>query len=173
MTIDRKLLQKFQKLALASLSGEWVVIGGTVLHLLDRDERLTLDIDLARKSGKLDETIELMDIAEKLKLPVTAINQAGSFFLKQIPDWESKLVLWAESKACRLYRPNGELYLQLKMARMSESDLQDCLQMIDYCKQEGEALNQKFLHKEIQKQIKKAPSEDCISRLEKLASAIR
>lgn len=171
MTINHKLLKQFQKQALHSLSGEWVLIGGTVLHLLGLDERLTMDIDLARKSGDVDETLELMNIAEKLKLPLTAINQAGAFFLKQIPGWENKLVLWAESPSCRLYRPNGDLYLQLKMARMSESDLQDCLQMIKYCQKQNEKLDQKLLQKEIQKALKKATSPGVIERLQKLASS--
>lgn len=172
MKIQQTLLLKFQKLAVESLSGEWVLIGGAVLHLLGKDERITLDIDLARKSGQLDETLELVKIAEKLKLPISAVNQAGGFFIRQIRGWEKRLILVAESKTCRLYRPNGTLYLQLKIARMSESDLQDCLQMIRYCRQHKEDLDLKLLRKDLRAAIGKAPSAPLKTRLEDLEDAL-
>ncbi len=173
MTINRKLMKRFQEQALRTLSGEWVIIGGAVLHVLGLDKRLTMDIDLARKSGDLDETLKLMKIAEKLNLPVTAINQAGAFFLRRIQNWEKKLILCAESSSCRIYRPHGELYLQLKMSRMSESDLEDCMQMIQYCKDKSETLNCDFLRQEIKKTMKKLKSNSAILRLQTLMNALR
>jgi hypothetical protein len=170
--INFHVLKKFQDLALKSLTGEWVIIGGAVMHLLNIDERTTLDIDLARRSGDLDETVKLMKISEKLGFSPYAINQAGSFFLRQIPEWEKKLILCAESKSCRLYRPNGTLYLQLKMARMSESDLTDCLHMVKYCREHKETLDIALLKREIKKALVKASTELEAGRLQQLSQSL-
>ena len=43
--IDVKILKKFLKIAGIELSGEWVLMGGTVLPLLGVDYRTTVDID--------------------------------------------------------------------------------------------------------------------------------
>lgn len=169
MMITSKVLKEFQKEALRSLTGEWVIMGGAVLHLLNINERITLDIDLARKTGQTDETLALLKITDKLKLPLSSINQAGAFFLRQISDWEMKLIVCAENKKCRILRPNGTLYLQLKIKRMSESDQQDCLQMIKYCKKHQEELDISLLKKEITLALKSADPE-VEKRLVKLSS---
>jgi len=171
--ISAKLLKKFKEEAVKSLFGEWVVIGGAVLHALNIEERTTMDIDLARKSGGEDQTLELMKISEKLKLPVTTINQAGSFFLNKIENWKDNLILMAESQNCKLYRPNGTLFLLLKIQRMSESDLQDCLQMLKFCKKENEQVDSKLLKRNLQIAKNKSSEESILNRLKTLESALR
>lgn len=83
-TINHRLLKKFIDLAASKLEGDWILIGGSLLPLLGIEARTTTDIDFVnlnpRKSSNQD-TLELMEIAESLKLPVEAINQAGAFFL--------------------------------------------------------------------------------------------
>jgi hypothetical protein len=71
-----------------------------------------------------------MTIAEKIGLAPEAINQAGAFFLNRIPRWEDNLVPILQTKHFSLSRPNSFLFLQLKIARLSESDLGDCLNML-------------------------------------------
>lgn len=129
--MNGKLLRVFVELVKARLQGDWVVIGGSVLPLLGVDHRVTLDIDLAGppESTQTD-TLRLMEIATELRLPPEAINQAGAFFLRQIKAWKENIVLFAETKKCRIYRPNCCLYIKLKMDRLSESDLADCIKMI-------------------------------------------
>jgi hypothetical protein len=168
MNINNSVMKKFQNLALKNLSGEWVVLGGSVLHLLNIDERVTIDIDLAKKSGATDETLTLMNISEKLNLPITSINQAASFFLYKIPNWEKQLVLIAQSKICKLYRPNATLYIILKIQRMSESDLQDCIQMINFSKIEKESIEKLKILKEIKKKLTSVTSDSVIKNLTKL-----
>ena len=174
MTITSSILKKFVSLALKRLKGDWVIIGGTVLPLIKIDDRVTVDIDIAKvdKSGS-DQTLELMEIAEDLNLPVETINQAGAFFLHRIPNWQSKLVLVSESKTARILRPNGTLFLQLKIARLSTSDLSDCLVMIKHCAKSGEALDIDLLLKAIERETRNSTVRERADRLQLLKSKLR
>ena len=127
--INSKLMNKFLKKALNSLDGDWIIIGGTLLPMMGIDHRVTIDIDIINLDFKssTNETIQLMEIAESLKLPIESINQAGAYFLSKIDNLKEHLVLLDKSKKCRIYRPDAYLYIRLKIARMSESDLSDCL----------------------------------------------
>ena len=44
--INAKTMEKFLDIAIKKLSGEWIVIGGTVLPLVGIDYRVTVDIDI-------------------------------------------------------------------------------------------------------------------------------
>jgi len=129
--INTKISKKFLELAAKELKGDWVVMGGTVMVLMGVNERFTVDIDLAGpKTATQADTLKLMTIAEKIGLAPEAINQAGAFFLNRIPRWEDNLVPILQTKHFSLSRPNSFLFLQLKIARLSESDLGDCLNML-------------------------------------------
>jgi hypothetical protein len=129
--INTKISKKFLELAAKELKGDWVVMGGTVMVLMGVNERFTVDIDLAGpKTATQADTLKLMTIAEKIGLVPEAINQAGAFFLNRIPRWEDNLVPILQTKHFSLSRPNSFLFLQLKIARLSESDLGDCLNML-------------------------------------------
>jgi hypothetical protein len=135
--LNSQHLKKFIEMGLEQLIGDWIIIGGTVLPLLEIDYRVTTDIDLAftTSNGK-DQTLELMQIAEQMNLPIEAINQAGAFFLFRISDWKNNIILLKKNKKTAFYRPNTTLFLQLKIARMSETDLLDCIKMIENYKHE-------------------------------------
>jgi hypothetical protein len=129
--IDSKITHRFLELAAKELKGHWIILGGSVMVLLGVNERFTVDIDLAGpKTATQADTLKLMTIAEKIGLAPEAINQAGAFFLNRIPRWEDNLVPILETKHFSLSRPNAFLFLQLKIARLSESDLGDCLNML-------------------------------------------
>ncbi len=129
--INTKISKKFLELAAKELKGDWVVMGGTVMVLMGVNERFTVDIDLAGpKTATQADTLKLMTIAEKIGLAPEAINQAGAFFLNRIPRWEDNLVPILKTKHFSLSRPISFLFLQLKSARLSESDLGDCLNML-------------------------------------------
>ena len=69
--ISKELLDQFFELASEKLSGEWILLGGSVLPYLGRPIRATVDIDLATKSLRGGEQqLELMEIAESLSLPI-------------------------------------------------------------------------------------------------------
>lgn len=133
--IDLKSFEKLLQIALKRLKGEWVLIGGTVNLLVRAGNRSTIDIDLiSLKDDSMKTTIELMKIAEECGLPVETVNQAGAFYLQKIPDFRKRLVLHRKSKTMKLYRPMADLYLELKVSRLTESDVQDILNYLDYCK---------------------------------------
>ncbi|MFM8269421.1 MAG: DUF6036 family nucleotidyltransferase [Pseudomonadota bacterium] len=130
--IDLKTIKKFVEMAVEKLPGDWVIMGGSVLPLLGKQIRVTQDIDVAGpKNSTLEHTLKLMEIAEELNLPPEAINQAGAFFLNRIPHWKNHLILVAKGKKGAFYRPDLWLFIRLKISRLSESDLSDCIHMID------------------------------------------
>ncbi len=129
--INSKTTQKFCELAAKELKGDWVILGGSVMVLLGVKERFTVDIDLAGPTTSTQaDTLKLMTIAEKIGLAPEAINQAGAFFLNRIPNWKDNLVPIIKKKDFSLSRPNSFLFLQLKIARLSESDFGDCINML-------------------------------------------
>ncbi len=169
--IGKKLLKIFLKLASLKLKGDWILLGGTVLPALGVEVRSTTDIDVA-KIGESDhsDTLQLMELAEKLGLPVETINQAGSYFLNKIPDFQKHLVVLHRGTHATFYRPDLYLFVQLKIQRMSESDLQDCIEMIKF---EKGFRNFESLKKLLSAQIRRSSSAEKIKRLEKLGEIIK
>lgn len=106
-----------------------------------------------------------MDIAVSMKLPVETINQAASYFLYKEPDWQQSLVLVYEGKNARIYRPNINLYISLKRKRLTESDLQDCLAMIDFAIENKESIQKKQLIKALTTDIDHEKNESKRERL--------
>ncbi len=133
--ITKDLLQKFLLLAGDRLDGDWILIGGTILPILNIDYRVTMDIDLIGKTEKQQsQNIELMDIAIQLGLPVETINQAGSYFLSKIENFENNLIEIYKGKGATIFRPDLFLFLKLKLARLNETDQMDCIEYIKYSK---------------------------------------
>ena len=134
-------MKKFINLAVHQLEGEWIVIGGTVLPLLGIDLRVTVDIDLVNLESKNSnaQSLQLMEIAQSMGLPVETINQAGAYFLSKIDGVRDHLVLFQSSSKCKIYRPDVYLFFKLKLARLSQSDLEDCLAIIKHNPEEFKA----------------------------------
>lgn len=150
--IDRAIVEKFVDLAAQRLSGDFVIIGGAVLSLLGIEGRTTVDIDVAGpKEASLGETLKLFEIAEGLGLPPEAINQAGAFFLHRIEDYERHLVLIRDGPLARIYRPDATLFILLKVARLTERDLEDCLKVIEYARKTGEVIEVSSIKKAIER----------------------
>jgi hypothetical protein len=169
--IHAKLMQLFIEHAITQLEGDWVILGGSVLPLIGLDLRVTVDIDIAQISSPSRKTIAenqstltLMDIAQSLGLPVETINQAGSYFLSKIPDANENLILFKQGKSCKIYRPNLYLFIKLKVARLSESDLEDCVAMIDQFPDEHKK-DQKRILATIKASLKSATPETQNRRL--------
>ncbi len=98
--IDTQVMKQFLALANSRLTGDGVIIGGTLLPLLGINHRVTVDIDIINLDFKnsVDQTIELMDIAQALNLPVETINQAGSYYFSKMTDARDNLILLQESE---------------------------------------------------------------------------
>jgi hypothetical protein len=168
-----ELLGKFLELASDRLEGDWVLLGGTLLPALGHNVRVTVDIDVVSLSSERrpSQSLALMKIAEDLGLPVEAINSAAEYFLSKQTDFEKELVVLHAGKKARILRPNAFLYLRLKIERMTESDLIDCLSLLrferDSLTEEQAAVIRQRLKFEIEK--KDSRKKRLTSLLEKLS----
>ncbi len=125
--------QNFIGRVVDELEGDWLVIGGSLLAMINSEYRVTSDIDICPIDEMTNEKrLHLMDIADQLELPIEAINPAADFFVRQIPNWKSSIVLMKKGKKGQLYRPDIELYFNLKFSRLSESDVEDCILFLNW-----------------------------------------
>lgn len=117
----------------SELEGNWVLIGGSLLAVLNAESRATSDIDLCSIDELNNEKrISLMKLAEKAGLSIESINPAADFFLKQIPNWKNSIVLFQSGQKGNLFRPSLELYISLKMKRGTDTDIQDCVSFLKW-----------------------------------------
>jgi hypothetical protein len=173
-SINKSLLKKFIELAGKKLTGRWVLIGGTVLPLLDSEIRPTIDSDMiGLPIDSNRESLLLMQIAEELGLPVETINQAGAYFLSKQENFENSLVILHEGKNAKIYRPDVNLFIRLKIDRMTETDLEDCLEFIRIAESTKERLDRAQLVRKISTLIKNSKSNDKTKRLKIILETIQ
>lgn len=78
------------------LRGDWILVGGSLLHVLGLSERETIDIDLI-PYGEISNTdqLKIMEIAEKNGFPPEVINFSAEYFLKKQKNMiHSRLCSW-------------------------------------------------------------------------------
>ncbi|GJL52452.1 MAG: hypothetical protein NPIRA01_36790 [Nitrospirales bacterium] len=169
--ISKELLDQFFELASEKLSGEWILLGGSVLPYVGRSIRATVDIDLATTSLRGGEQqLKLMEIAESLSLPIEAVNTAAEFFVRKISGFEDNLVhMFSKDDFC-VYRPNVNLFIQLKLPRLSESDLEDTLEFLRFAREIEERVDVRLLEKLISKELEKGDHR--MNRLKSLLEAL-
>lgn len=172
MTLAQTVLRAFLAEAETRLRGEWVLLGASVLCFLGI-ARPTADIDLAKLEGfsKKDQ-FALMDAALAIGLAPETVNSAAGYFLSKIPDFKSELVELSRRSGFTLYRPNATLFLKLKAARMTETDLQDCLALIQHGSKMGEKLDLDSLALWIAEKRAGVASDAVVARLDALSSAL-
>ncbi len=171
--IEGKTLTRFLEIAGTKLSGDWVILGGSVLPLLGVFHRVTLDIDVAGpKKSSQDDILILMEIAQELGLPVEAINQAAGYFLFKVPNWDKQLVLLHKGEKAAFFRPNVNLFLELKIGRMDQSDLEDCIHFLEFAKQTNEAVDSKRISILIRKRLSGNNDKERKARLKRLLGLI-
>jgi len=129
--LDTEAMRRFLYAAGNRLEGAWLLIGGTLLPALGFTFRPTSDIDLVGLTfGQLEKNLELMKLADELGFPVETISQSAWFFVQKIPDWQNHLLPLHQGEKGTIYRPDLELFLRLKMKRLTEVDCLDCLAYI-------------------------------------------
>lgn len=172
--LARKQIHAFLELAKNRLEGKWLVIGGTVLPMMGYEVRPTMDIDFVclEQDSSNEQQLQLMQVAEDLELPVETINSAGAFFVKKLGDISGHVVELAKGKAATIYRPDAWLFFKLKLSRLSENDLADCLAFAEHCRGEV-SKEKKSLLKLIATAIGEDPSPAKLKRLEKLQGVLR
>jgi hypothetical protein len=138
---DAESLDAVVSALLDRLEGDWLLIGGALVALWLEPRRVTEDIDLIGLSGSQDERLALMQAASDLGLPVETVNSAADFFVRRLPGWEHHIEPFRSAPRARLFRPTPTLFLQLKLGRLSEQDLADCLSLIDHARRNGLAVD--------------------------------
>lgn len=171
--IDRDTLRRFVALAGERLEGDWVVVGGVVLPLLGLSHRTTVDIDIAGPEGAAaDASLVLFGIAGELGLPVESINQAAAFFLHRIPGWRDRLVPIHQGDRARILVPDPTLFVLLKVGRLTEADLADCLAMMDLARRREWDVDGARLCQAVREALAGASSPGRAGRLEVLLGAL-
>jgi len=167
--VDALTMERFLEMATQRLQGEWVIIGGAALTLMGVEERATLDINLAGPDeATTADTLALTEIAEELGLPVEAINQAASFFLRRIEGWQRHLVTLRRSEYAEIFRPDTTLFVLLKLARLTETDLNDCLKVLALARRGAEQLDLDRLLAAVGDAVKASKSPAKLERLKRL-----
>jgi hypothetical protein len=139
LRFDRSRIQALLQTAGERLAGEWLVIGGAAAAAWFSPSRTTEDIDLISLAGTQEARLALMELAADASIPIEAVNSAADFFVRRIAGWRDQLVELIRGSSAVIYRPSATLFLLLKLERLSEADLDDCLMMILHCAQTGES----------------------------------
>lgn len=169
-----EIIKKFVELARERLEGEWVIIGGALLPILNISNRATIDIDLiGPQKDQISEQLGMLKLSEELEIPIESINQAASMFLLRIPNWKDMLVELAVGIKMVLFRPNSTLFILLKISRLSEIDFEDCLNFLVFAKKNNEDIDKKKLDAAIKKRLSEDVTDDAKKRLEELRIKIR
>jgi hypothetical protein len=138
---DRARVAELLQLAGTRLTGEWLLVGGAAAASWFSPERTTEDLDLIGLGGSQGERFALMQLAADAAIPIEAVNSAADFFVRRIPDWREQLVELHRGSAATIYRPNPTLFLLLKLARLTETDLSDCMLLIEHVRATGDELD--------------------------------
>ncbi|MEN9723149.1 MAG: hypothetical protein RJB38_1135 [Pseudomonadota bacterium] len=173
--LDSKLLQKLLRAAAERLDGEWLLIGGTLLPAIGVETRPTVDVDLVSlEKASNEQNLKLMELAESLQLPVETINQAAGYFLQKIGYTQNELILLIQGSRATIYRPSLTLFWKLKIGRLSESDLSDCLEYLKYTRNQGESIDAPGLMTVLDQALQACLSEsDRAERLKLLKQSLK
>jgi hypothetical protein len=128
---DRARVEALVQAIADQLEGDWLLIGGALVALWLEPDRTTQDIDLIGMRGEPSERYALLDFAARSGLPIESINSAADFFVQRIPGWREMVEVLRVGARGRILRPTTTLFLLLKMGRLSERDLADCLAAIE------------------------------------------
>ena len=124
--MDQPQIRKLLAQIFDTLEGDWILVGGALLHAMGLSNRQTLDIDLVPMNIVTNrDQLKLMDIAIKNGFPPETINFAAEYFVKKQPRWKKEVILLKETKRARIFRPSRKLFKKLKLARSTEIDLAD------------------------------------------------
>ena len=135
--LDRARLERFLGEIVDRLEGDWLLLGGALVALWLDPDRCTEDIDLVSMGERPSDRYQLLGIAEELGLPFEALNSAADFLVRKIPDWRQQTEPMTRGRSARIFRPTPTLFLLLKLRRLSEQDLQDCLHLLRLVGEEG------------------------------------
>jgi hypothetical protein len=141
LRLGRERIRRFLERAADALDGDWLLIGGAAAALWFREDRVTEDIDLVGLGDAPGARLALLELADEEGLPIEAVNSAADFFVRRVDGWRDRLELLLAGARGTIYRPDPTLFLLLKLRRLSETDLDDCLALLVHVAREGAALD--------------------------------
>ena len=141
LRFDKARIAALLERAGAQLTGDWLLIGGAAAAAWFSAERTTEDVDLIGLAGTSAERLALMDLAVEAGIPIEAVNSAADFFVRRIDGWRAELVPLVRGPSATVYRPSPTLFLLLKLARLTATDLEDCLGLLAHCAVTGDAVD--------------------------------
>lgn len=139
--MDRQRIDAVVQAVADRLDGEWLLVGGSLVALWIEPRRTTEDVDLVPVRGSKDARMALLGLAADLGLPVEALNSAADFFVERIPGWTDEIEVLRKGRRGTIYRPSPTLFLLLKIRRLSEEDLRDCLALLKKAARESLAVD--------------------------------
>lgn len=139
--LGRDAIERILEAAGERLRGDWLVVGGAAAAVWFSPQRVTEDLDLVAFQSTNDSQLAVMQLAAEHGLPVEAINLTASYFVFRIADWQSEIEVLLQGSNATLYRPTPTLFLLLKLARLGEQDLQDCLDLIQFARTHGQTVD--------------------------------
>jgi hypothetical protein len=139
--LDARRVEEIVAALCDRVGGDWLLIGGALVALWVEPRRMTEDVDLVSMRGHPDDRLALMQLAADLGLPIEAVNSAADFFVRRIPGWARDVEPFRHGARGRVFRPSPTLFLLLKLSRLSPTDLEDCLGVIERAKRDTLAVD--------------------------------
>lgn len=169
--LDRARLEVIVQAVADRLPGDWLLVGGGLVSLWLEPRRVTEDVDLVGIDGSGADRFALLGLAVDLGLPVEALNSAADFFVHRIADWRHHLELFRAGGRGRIYRPSATLFLLLKLRRLSNQDLADCIALLDRAAVEGWPVEANRVVADIDA-LPDAPDAEVLARRTQLRTAV-
>ncbi len=145
MELDRQRIDELVSAVADRLEGDWLLIGGALVALWLSPRRVTEDVDLIGIADASAQRPKLLSLAWDLGLPIETLNSAADFFVERIEGWRQEIAPLRKGSKGTIFRPTPTLFLLLKLARLSEQDLEDCLALLELADREGLPLDRQRL----------------------------
>jgi hypothetical protein len=133
--VTTETVSKFcSEVAVKHFSGHWCILGSAVVTYLCDGKRITTDMDLCHMdvdAATNDDALSCAMAAEELGLLVESINLAASYFFTKIPAEDRAVVALRTFPHLTLFRPDATTFLCMKIGRLTELDLTDCVFMAE------------------------------------------
>lgn len=145
--LDANRIRETLTSLLATLEGEWLLVGGALAALWFDERRVTEDLDLVGMSQTPQERYTLLDRVCRMGLPVETVNSAADYFVYRVAGWREHVEPFMRGARAALFRPTPELFLVLKAGRLSERDFEDCRLLVQWCGREARSIDATWIRR--------------------------
>ena len=170
-SLDRARITEITQAIADRIEGDWLLVGGALAALWFEPRRTTEDVDIIPMGDPKRSRTALFELAAELGLPIEAMNSAADFFVERVTGWRDETELLLEGRLGRIFRPSPTLFLILKMGRLSEIDLTDCLELLRIVGEQHLQLDRDRALEALDR-LPRAEDLDLISRRERLRNAL-